>query len=190
MKKSGLPAQRDITIGNGVDGTCADLTICQSGAVWLSSNRFCAGTRCYEYRVNLVALNTTSDLYLSAQTAAPAATNGITATLLTAVNFQQRQFPTAYLQRLPKRWSSTESATGNLKSLFKLPAHQPWRRGDASEGEDTSHFCWSQYRRFVDLGTPHIMSGDGSCWLGTLASRPQIRTRFKIGFKTGPKNQI
>ncbi|EOU5292245.1 AIDA repeat-containing protein, partial [Escherichia coli] len=72
-----------LTIGNGVDTTLADLTAASRGSVWLNSNNSCAGTSNCEYRVNSLLLND-GDVYLSAQTAAPATTNGIYNTLTTS----------------------------------------------------------------------------------------------------------
>lgn len=71
-----------LTLGNGVDTTLADLTAASRGSVWLNSNNSCAGTSNCEYRVNSLLLND-GDVYLSAQTAAPATTNGIYNTLTT-----------------------------------------------------------------------------------------------------------
>ena len=72
-----------LTIGNGVDTTLTDLTAASRGSVWLNSNNSCAGTSNCEYRVNSLLLND-GDVYLSAQTAAPATTNGIYNTLTTS----------------------------------------------------------------------------------------------------------
>ncbi|STH69495.1 ABC transporter ATP-binding protein [Escherichia coli] len=65
-----------------VDTTLADLTAASRGSVWLNSNNSCAGPSNCEYRVNSLLLND-GDVYLSAQTAAPATTNGIYNTLTT-----------------------------------------------------------------------------------------------------------
>ncbi len=92
-----------LTIGNGVDTTLTDLTAASRGSVWLNSNNSCAGTSNCEYRVNSLLLND-GDVYLSAQTAAPATTNGIYNTLTTSELSGSGNFYPAYQRcRLPGR---------------------------------------------------------------------------------------
>lgn len=112
-----------LTLGNGVDTTLADLTAASQGSVWLNSNNSCAGTSNCEYRVNSLLLND-GDVYLSAQTAAPATTNGIYNTLTTNELSGSGNF---YLHTNVAgsgaiNWSSTTTPLVILKSLFRIPA--------------------------------------------------------------------
>ncbi|EIH5915581.1 autotransporter outer membrane beta-barrel domain-containing protein, partial [Escherichia coli] len=156
-----------LTIGNGVDTTLADLTAASRGSVWFNSNNSCAGTSNCEYRVNSLLLND-GDVYLSAQTAAPATTNGIYNTLTTSELSGSGNFylHTNVAGSRGDQLVVNNNATGNFKIFVQDTGVSP-QSDDAmtlvKTGGGDASFTLGNTGGFVDLGTyEYVLKSDGN----------------------------
>lgn len=156
-----------LTLGNGVDTTLADLTAASRGSVWLNSNNSCAGTSNCEYRVNSLLLND-GDVYLSAQTAAPATTNGIYNTLTTNELSGSGNFylHTNVAGSRGDQLVVNNNATGNFKIFVQDTGVSP-QSDDAmtlvKTGGGDASFTLGNTGGFVDLGTyEYVLKSDGN----------------------------
>lgn len=156
-----------LTIGNGVDTTLTDLTAASRGSVWLNSNNSCAGTSNCEYRVNSLLLND-GDVYLSAQTAAPATTNGIYNTLTTSELSGSGNFylHTNVAGSRGDQLVVNNNATGNFKIFVQDTGVSP-QSDDAmtlvKTGGGDASFTLGNTGGFVDLGTyEYVLKSDGN----------------------------
>uniref|UniRef100_UPI0011320B8A pertactin-like passenger domain-containing protein n=1 Tax=Escherichia coli TaxID=562 RepID=UPI0011320B8A len=156
-----------LTLGNGVDTTLADLTAASRGSVWLNSNNSCAGTSNCEYRVNSLLLND-GNVYLSAQTAAPATTNGIYNTLTTNELSGSGNFylHTNVAGSRGDQLVVNNNATGNFKIFVQDTGVSP-QSDDAmtlvKTGGGDASFTLGNTGGFVDLGTyEYVLKSDGN----------------------------
>ncbi|EIE5086479.1 autotransporter outer membrane beta-barrel domain-containing protein, partial [Escherichia coli] len=137
------------------------------GSVWLNSNNSCAGTSNCEYRVNSLLLND-GNVYLSAQTVAPATTNGIYNTLTTNELSGSGNFylHTNVAGSRGDQLVVNNNATGNFKIFVQDTGVSP-QSDDAmtlvKTGGGDASFTLGNTGGFVDLGTyEYVLKSDGN----------------------------